>query len=142
MLRLTEFIDDAGEGNGHYQLSLKPELQRLNSFELRYWPDIAGLIRSPGMEKVEITFKDEATEAIINARRPSRTDFSRELFDKIGMQKTGDQYGLPRSFKLSDAALATICNITRDLPPDDLIDAAYVKGTRHQLQAQGFSAVW
>ncbi|MBS3894439.1 hypothetical protein, partial [Serratia marcescens] len=131
MLKLTEFIDDAGEGNGHYQFYLKPELQRLNSFDLRYWPDIAGIIRSLGMEEVEITFKDEATEAIINASRPSLTDFFRELFDTISMQKTGDQYGLPRTFKLSDAALATICNITRDLPHDDLIDAAYVKGTRH-----------
>lgn len=142
MLKLTEFIDDAGEGNGHYLSFLKPELQRLNSFDLRYWPDIAGIIRSLGMEEVEITFKDEATEAIINARRPSRTDFFRELFDNISMQKTGDHYGLPRAFKLSDAALATICNITRDLPPDDLVDAVYVKRTRHRLQTQGFSAVW
>lgn len=58
------------------------------------------------------------------------------------MQKTGDYYTLPRSFKLSDAALATICNITHDLPPEDLVDAVYVKRTRHRLKAQGFSAVW
>lgn len=94
------------------------------------------------MEEVEVTFRDEAGEAIINARRPSQTDFFRELFDNISMQKTGDYYALPRSFKLSDAALATICNITRDLPPDDLVDAMYVKRTRHRLKAQGFSAEW
>ncbi|MFZ4169296.1 hypothetical protein ACEV60_11565, partial [Enterobacter ludwigii] len=35
MLKLTEFIDDAGEGNGHYQFYLKPELQRLNRFDIR-----------------------------------------------------------------------------------------------------------
>ncbi|MEH4264840.1 hypothetical protein, partial [Klebsiella aerogenes] len=108
MLKLTEFIDDAGEGNGHYLSYLKPELQRLNSFDLRYWPDITGIIRSLGMEEVEITFADEATEAIINAHRPSGTDFFRALFDNISMQKTGDHYGLPRTFKLSDAALATL----------------------------------
>ncbi|MGQ3660657.1 hypothetical protein [Citrobacter braakii] len=142
MLKLTEFIDDAGEGNCHYQLHLKPEMQRLNSFDLKYWPGIAGIIRSLGMEEVEVTFADEATEAIIKARRPSLTDFFRELFDSINEQKTGDYYALPRSFKLSDAALATICNITRDLPPDDLIDSVYVKRTRHRLKAQGFSAVW
>lgn len=33
MRKLTEFIDDAGEKNDHYQLHLKPELQRLNSFD-------------------------------------------------------------------------------------------------------------
>ncbi|HDC91966.1 TPA_asm: hypothetical protein EYW04_29380, partial [Klebsiella pneumoniae] len=108
-------------------------MQRLNSFDLRYWPDIAGIIRSLGMEEVEVTFRDEATEAIINARRPSQTDFFRALFDNISNQKTGDYYALSRSFKLSDTALATICNITRDLPPDELVDAAYVKRTRHRL---------
>ncbi|UAN41012.1 hypothetical protein KGP24_00490 [Enterobacter sp. JBIWA008] len=142
MLKLTEFIDDAGEGCGHYQLHLKPEMQRLNSFDLKYWPGIAGIIRSLGMEEVEVTFADEATEAIIKARRPSLTDFFRALFDNIGMQKTGDYYALPRTFKLSDSALATICNITRDLPPDELIDVAYVKRTRHRLKKQGFSAAW
>jgi hypothetical protein len=45
-------------------------------------------------------------------------------------------------FNLSDAALATIFNITRDLPPDELIDATYVKRTRHRLKEQGYSAVW
>lgn len=142
MLKLTEFIDDAGEGNGHYHFYLKPELRRLNRFDLKYWPGIAGIIRSLGMEEVKVTFADEATEAIINARRPSLTDFFRALFDNIGMQKTGDYYALPRTFKLSDAALATICNITRDLPPDELVDAVYVKRTRHRLKEQGFSAAW
>ncbi|ENX4473492.1 hypothetical protein ACFO72_004460 [Enterobacter roggenkampii] len=142
MRKLTEFIDDAGEGNGHYQFYLKPELQRLNRFSLRYWPDITGLIRSLGMEEVEVTFRDEATEAIINASRPSQTDFFRKLFDNINEQKTGYHYSLPRRFKLSDTALAAVCNITRALPPDELIDAAYVKRTRHRLKAQGFSAVW
>ncbi|EOW3238578.1 hypothetical protein AAIG28_23265 [Citrobacter freundii] len=142
MIKLTEFIDDAGEGNGHYPFYLKPELQRLNSFDLKYWPDITGIIRSLGMEEVGVTFRDEAAEVIINARRPSQTDFFRELFDNIATQKTGGYYALPRRFKLSDAALATICNITRDLPPDDLIDSVYVKRTRHRLKAQGFSAVW
>ncbi len=142
MHKLTEFIDDAGEGNGHYQFHLKPELQRLNSFDLKYRPDIAGIIRSLGMEEVEVTFADEATEAIINAHSPSMTDFFRKLFDNINEQKTGDYYSLLRTFKLSDAALATLCNITRDLPPDALIDAAYVKRTRHRLKEQGFSAAW
>ncbi|MZJ51846.1 hypothetical protein GT614_03425 [Enterobacter hormaechei] len=110
-------------------------MQRLNSFNLKYWYDIAGINRSLGMD--EVTFADEATEAIINARSPSLTDFFRALFDNIGMQKTGDYYDLPRTFKTSDAALATICNITRDLPPDELIDVAYVKRTRHRLKKAG-----
>ncbi|RRW58639.1 hypothetical protein EGJ48_23675, partial [Pantoea dispersa] len=71
---------------------------------------------------------------------------SKSVQENIRTPKTvsnlGVDNGLPRTFKLSDAALATICNITRDLPPDDLVDAVYVKRTRHRLQTQGFSAVW
>lgn len=67
------------------------------------------------MEEMEVTFADEATRAII--------------------------YALPRTFKLSDAALATICNITRELSPGKLVDAAWVKRTRHRLKAQSCSAV-
>lgn len=107
MHKLTEFIDDAGEGNGYYPFHLKSELQRLNSFDLKYWPDIAEIIRSLGMEGVEVTFADESTEAIINTRRPSLTDFFRKLFDNINEQTTGYPYSLSRTFKLSDAALAT-----------------------------------
>ncbi|MEQ2019270.1 hypothetical protein ABLB90_22535 [Photorhabdus bodei] len=117
-------------------------MQPLKSYDLRYWPGIADILRAMGMEDVEVTFADEATEAIVNARRPSLTDFFRELFNRIDEQKTDYWYSLPRSFKLSDAALATICNITRDLPLDELIDAAYVKRTRHRLKTQEFMAVW
>ncbi|MGL3780600.1 hypothetical protein [Salmonella enterica] len=61
-------------------------------------------------------------------------DFFRALFGNTGMQKTGDYYALPRTFKLPDAALPTICNITRDLSPDEPVDAARVKRTRHRLK--------
>ncbi|ECC4968044.1 hypothetical protein M3T68_002504 [Salmonella enterica] len=43
--QLIGFIDNAGEENGHY---LKPELQRLNRFDLKYWSDIAGHGRDGG----------------------------------------------------------------------------------------------
>lgn len=79
--KLIEFIDDAGEENNHY---LKPELQRLNRFDLKYWSD-----RSPGMEEMEVTFADEATRAIINAHRPSLTDFFITLFEQSVSKKRG-----------------------------------------------------
>lgn len=137
MHKLTEFIDDAGEGNGHYQLYLKPELQRLNRFDLKYWPDIAGIVRSLGWKMWRLLLQMTRQRRLSTARRPSMTDFFRKLFDNINEQKTGNYYSLPRIFNLSDAALATIFNITRDLPPDELIDATYVKRTRHRLKEQG-----
>ncbi|MEA9392652.1 hypothetical protein SJI19_19285 [Acerihabitans sp. TG2] len=84
-----------------------------------------------GQEDVTIEFADDATEAIINVRRPSLTDYFRELFDRINEQKKElGYYSLPRGFKLSDEALATVCNTTCDLEPEDIVDAAYVKRTR------------
>lgn len=117
MHSLTDFIDDAGEVNTHFQLYLKPELQPFKRYDLKYWPSIADILRSLGMEDVNVACADEATEAIIKARRPSLTDFLRGLFNRIDEHQTDHWYSLPRTFKLSDAALATICNITRDLPP-------------------------
>ncbi|WP_192903223.1 hypothetical protein [Photorhabdus khanii] len=69
-----------------------------------------------GMEEVGIEFVDEATEAIINARRPSLTDFFRELFNRIDEQKTGFGYALHRIFKIY-AILAFNDLIKQDISP-------------------------
>lgn len=69
--KLTEFIDDVGEENGHYLCCLKPERQLLNRFALILTRNGRG----------GVTFADEAIGAIINAYRPLQTDFFRELFD-------------------------------------------------------------
>lgn len=44
--------------------------------------------------------------------------------------------------RMTDNALATVCNISLNLAAEDVIDAAYVKRTRHRLKEQGFSVGW
>ncbi|WP_413536203.1 hypothetical protein [Rahnella inusitata] len=140
---LTELIDEAGKKNRHYQSFLKNEISRLNTYDLKYWPAVEDILRVMGLEDVTTEFADDATEAIINARRPSLTDYFRVLFDRINEQKKGlAGYSLPRGFRLSDESLATICNITRDLNPEDMVDAGYVKRTRHRLKEQGVVTGW
>ncbi len=129
--------------NHHYQSFLKNEISRLNTYDLKYWPAVEDILHVMGLEDVTTEFADDATEAIINARRPSLTDYFRVLFDRINEQKKGlAGYSLPRGFRLSDESLATICNITRDLNPEDMVDAGYVKRTRHRLKEQGVVTGW
>ncbi|MEG6138933.1 hypothetical protein [Enterobacter kobei] len=142
MVGLPDLIDEAGRGNGHYQLHLRRELALLSRYDLKYWPGIADILHVMGLELVDIAFTDECTEAIVNARRPSLTDYFRVLFDHISALKTGDWYDLPKNFRMSDNALATVCNVALNLPSEDVTDAAYVKRTHHRLKEQGFTAGW
>lgn len=143
LVSLTELIDEAGKDNGYYQSSLKSKLALLNVYDLKHWPAVEDILHVMGLEEVITEFADDATEAIINARRPSLTDYFRELFDRINDQKNGlVGYSLPRGFNLSDETLATICNITRNLNSEETVDAAYVKRTRHRLKEQGVVTGW
>lgn len=139
---LVDLIDEAGSGNAYYNGVLREELNKLKYYELKNWPGIDDILHVIGMENIEIKFTDKSTEAIINARRPSQTDYFRWLFEHISDLKMGHWYSLPRAFKMSDNALATVCNVALNLPAEDVIDAAYVKRTRHRLKEQGFTAVW
>ncbi|ECE0486501.1 hypothetical protein KX75_20235 [Salmonella enterica subsp. enterica] len=142
MVSLPELIDEAGRGNAHYESFLRGELAPLKRYDLKYWPGIADILHVIGLEHVDIEFTDRSTEAIVNARRPSLTDYFRALFDRISDLKTGGWDSLPRDFRMTDNALATICNVALNLPAEDVIDAAYVKRTRHRLKAQSFTAGW
>jgi hypothetical protein len=142
MVSLFDLIDEAGCGNAHYESFLRAELTPLKRYDLKYWPGITDILRVMGLEHVDIEFSDQSTEAIVNARRPSMTDYFRALFDHISDLKTGDWYSLPRNFRMTDSALATVCNVALDLPAEAMIDAAYVKRTRHRLKEQSFTAVW
>ncbi|WP_324724470.1 hypothetical protein [Lelliottia sp. JS-SCA-14] len=139
---LSDLIDEAGSGNAHYDGFLRDELQPLKQYDLKYWPGIADILHVIGLEHVEIEFADQSTAAIINARRPSKTDYFRALFDHISDLKTGDWYSLPRNFKMTDNSLATVCNVALNFPADDLVDADFVKRTRHRLKEQGLTAGW
>ncbi|WP_393970426.1 hypothetical protein [Kluyvera intermedia] len=43
---------------------------------------------------------------------------------------------------MTDNSLATVCNVALNFPADDVVDADFVKRTRHRLKEQGFTAGW
>lgn len=142
MLRLTDFINVAGKGNYLYCTRIKPELENLSHYDLKYWPEMSALLHALGEERTEITFRYTSSEAIAFARPSLLTDFLRDLFDRICDISDGSVYGLRPGFRLSDASLGTICNVMLDLPGDEVIDAEYVKSARQRLRKQGLSAAW
>ncbi|MGK6821961.1 hypothetical protein ACKU5W_001980 [Klebsiella pneumoniae] len=77
LLRLTDFLDEAGRENSLYRSYIQPRLEELNGFDLKYWPDIADLLQVLGGEDTEVQIPDEATATIVSARRASLTDFLR-----------------------------------------------------------------
>ncbi|QTL41596.1 hypothetical protein HGO23_02690 [Xenorhabdus budapestensis] len=142
MIRLTEFIEAAGRKNSLYRSNISPKLRELNEYELKYWPDVPGLLRVLSEESVEIEFADDATAAIVGSIRGSLTDFFRDLFDRIKDISDGSAHCLRPNFRISDMSLATITNVICNVNPENIIDDSYVKRTRQRLKGQDFRAVW
>jgi len=45
LIRLTDYLDEAGHKNGLYRSYIQPRLNELNSFDLKYWPKMADLLQ-------------------------------------------------------------------------------------------------
>lgn len=142
LVRLTDYIDEAGQENGLYRNYIQPRLDELNDFDLKYWPNIADLLQVLGRESTEVHCQDDATRAIVDARRASLTDFFKEFFSRLHDISDGSLYGLPRGFRLSNSSIATLCNVICDRQPEQIIDEGYIKRLRQRLREQGVTTVW
>lgn len=142
LVRLTDYIDEAGRENGLYRNYIHPRLDELNGFDLKYWPDIADLLQVLGSESTEVHCLDDATEAIVDSRRASLTDFFKELFSRLNDISDGSFWGLPSGFRLSDSSTATLCNVLCNRQPEQIIDEGYVKRLRQRFREQGVKTVW
>lgn len=140
--RLTDMIDAAGRENHLYLSYICPELRKLDRYDLKYWPDVPALLRAAGEERPEVTFHDDASRAIALAKPSLRTDFLRDLFDRIHALKSISIYGLRRDFRLSDESLAILCNVLCDLQEKSEINGPYIKQARQRLRKQGYGAAW
>ncbi|EAO1992890.1 hypothetical protein E0G79_24465 [Salmonella enterica] len=142
LLRLTDFLDEAGRENGLYRSYIQPRLDELNGFDLKYWPDIADLLQVLGGESTEVQILDDATGTILSARRASLTDFFTDFFNRLHNLSDDSWYGLRKGFRLSDSSIAILSNILCDRLPDEMIDEGYVKHVRQRFRGQGVTAVW
>jgi hypothetical protein len=132
-------IDQASASNGRYTSYLKKPLSQLNAqFDTKYWPSLAECVQalSDDAESSKVHASDPLTEAATKSSRPSKADFIRALRESID-ENRGDWRGsIPKSFRLSDDAMAALANVLLDLPAEEVVDATYVKNLRHRDKGQ------
>jgi len=132
---IAEVIEAASADNGFFQYHLKEELLPLRSrYDLKYWPSLADIVRVIAQDAnyADTDATDPLTQAAATGSRGSRADFFKALFASIEENSVRNHGYLPRDFKLSDNALASLANCALDLGPDDLVDSAYVKRLRQR----------
>ncbi len=132
---IIKLIDQACAENGRYKYNLKEPLAQLSArFDRKYWPSLADCIQVIGCdaENAKIAASDPLTEAATRSTRPSKADFIRALCESID-ENRGDWLGaISKKFGPSNANLATLANVLLELPPEEIIDATYVKNLRHR----------
>lgn len=123
-------IEQASARNGRYGYYVKEPLSQLSArFDMKYWPSLSDCIRVIGddAERAKIFASDPLTEAATRSTRPSKADFIRALRESIDENRGGWPGAIPKSFGPSNEAMATLVNVLLDLPPDEIVDATYVK---------------
>lgn len=130
-----DVIEAASRGNYLFQSYVQEKLDALRSqFDLKYWPSLGDFMRelASDAEKADTEATDPLTAAATQAARPSKADFFKALFASIE-ENSAENYGqLPKGFKLTDRALASLANCALDLGADELVDEAYVKRLRQR----------
>lgn len=132
-----DVIETAGQGNGHFRSRLQEPLAELRArFDLKYWPELGTMVRAladdAAVAQPEAT--DPITAAATASSRASRSDFVMALLAGIEDRRGTFPGSLPPGVMPSDATLASLVNVLLDLGPDELIDAAYLKGRRQRAR--------
>lgn len=137
---VCDVIEAASQHNHLFKSYVSDHLATLKGqFDLRYWPSLSAFVQALGLdaENGSIAATDPLTAAATAAARPSRADFFKALFAAIE-ENSAESYGqLPRNFKLTDRALASLGSCALGLDPDDMVDDAYIKRFRQRERKGG-----
>ena len=132
---VCDVIEAASRENSLFEFYVQEGLDALRSqFDLRYWPSLERFIQelASDADKAVIAAADPLTAAATAATRSSLADFFKALFTAI-KENSAAHYGrLPRGFKLTDRALASLANCALDLAPEIMVDETYVKRLRQR----------
>lgn len=132
---IADIIKEASRDNYHFQYFLAKPLEALTGqFYLKYWPHLPSVIKEIANDAAttEIYATDSRTEAATSSNRSSKADFVRTVLSMIEELKSTPCLYFPRSFSLSDSAMADIVNVCLKLDAEELVDSAYVKNLRHR----------
>ena len=132
---IANVIKEASRDNYHFRSFLAKPLQTLaGQFDLKYWPYLPAVVNeiAEDADAAEIYATDPRTEAATSSNRSSKADFVRAMLSMIDELKGTPSLYFPRSFALSDSAMADIVNVCLKLNVEELVDSAYVKNLRHR----------
>lgn len=132
---IANVIKEASRDNYHFQSFLAKPLEALTGqFDLKYWPYLPSVINEIANDAATagIYATDPRTEAATSSNRSSKADFVRAILSMIEELKSTPSLYFPRSFSLSDSAMADIVNVCLKLGAEELVDGAYVKNLRHR----------
>ncbi|OSQ46479.1 hypothetical protein [Thalassospira sp. MCCC 1A01428] len=136
---VCDVIEQASLHNYLFKSYVQEQLDALRGqFDLKYWPSLSECVQAlaSDAENAELTATDPLTAAATEATRSSKADFIKALLAAIE-ENSAENYGqLPRNFKLTDRALASLGNCAMDLDPDDLLDDAYIKRLRQRERSR------
>lgn len=134
-------VIEAASGNNYlFNSWVKDRLDALRGqFDLKYWPSLDQFVRTlaADADSASMEATDPLTAAATVASRPSRADFFKALFAAIEENSARNYGQLPKDFKLTDGALASLANCALDLNPDELADSTYVKRLRQRERNDG-----
>lgn len=130
---VLDVLKDAAEHNHHFSLYVEDELDALhNQYDLKYWPTLSDYVEALAADALSAkVFADNpVTAAATDSRKPGLSDFLRAYYSKIEEHSVAGGGLIPATFRLSDAALASLLNCVLDLGPDRLMTAESVKRFR------------
>lgn len=132
---VLDVLSAASEGNYLFEHYVEESLQALQyQYDLKYWPllsEFVGAIAADA-ESAEIIALDPATAAATASRRSGLSNFLKAFFVRLKENTGIGNDGIPKNFRISDSALASLINVALDLGVNDLVDGDFVKRFRQR----------
>ena len=132
---IVDFVERAGESNGHFSLYLREPLSALRyQFDLKYWPSVADVADAIAADarNADIIPSDAITEAGTSSARPSKADSFRALLGALEEYRLSCPSPIGADFRLSDESWAAVLNVMLDLEPEEMVDGSYIKRLRQR----------
>ncbi|EGR1045178.1 hypothetical protein DDN23_15395 [Vibrio cholerae] len=129
---IVELMHSAADGNGHYWMYVKDELEKLDSeYDNKYWPKPEDLIQAVAEHyaSVPLPVSVELPQSVMDGRRALIKDYVLALELEL---KTTDQ--IP-SFRLSHSAMATLTNVVLELPADAMVTGETIRQIRNRYKS-------
>ncbi|QGZ31152.1 hypothetical protein [Stutzerimonas stutzeri] len=130
---VLDVLKDAAEHNHHFSLYVEDDLVGLhNQYDLKYWPTLSDFAEALAADARDamVVADNSVTAAATESRKPGLTDFLRAYYSKLDEHSIERGGLIPNTFRLSDAAIASLLSCVLDLSPDKLMSAESVKRFR------------